>query len=191
MSNSWYQRHVGTRGPVTPAVPDPTRFIIGPDGRAYAIAPESAPPEAISPSQQYPAQPWNQGVLPGQAPLGQSRASDALLYWKGRDGARADSGRCPNCGSTNYFPTMRAESDTGGESGKISAGHCAGCGFRDIQGRQDGLRGPTLQVSTRGIRPLGAGEIPIEQARSVTNGNQDAWGRPSGTFAIVEKVLVN
>lgn len=187
MSHDWYKRNVVPQSPRNLAAIEATRFVIGPDGRAYPVASDDLPPAQNPQVQQYPVatQPWNRTQMPGEAPLGQVHVSEGLNYWRGsREANAADSGRCPGCGSANYFPTLRAQSDSGGESGKLSLGHCADCSYRS-----DGRGAPSMQMrgTMRGISS--AGEIPVELSRQVGS-NTDWSGRPSGGFNVVQKVLI-
>lgn len=162
MSIDWYRNKLGAlpHQPVAPrAVP---KFQIGPDGRV-AVVGEPLPQEtAPSPWQNAPAG----AGLPSQvaAPLGQTHATEAVRYWKGTAGAQMTSGGCPSCGSPNYFPTIQAASETGGESGKLSMGHCMACGYRNSAGRSYTAT-PTMQPRTS-LRGIHSDEIPTLEARS-------------------------
>lgn len=143
MSNvDWYRNKLG-RTPRSLAEPRAVpRF--SPDGAAPGPPPWQAPPQAPD------------------VPIGQLHAGDAVRYWKGTAAAQTrNDGRCPHCGSGNYFATLRAGTMDGhaGESGKESQGHCFDCSYRNG-------RGPTLQPNSS-MRAIRGGEaVPTQLARS-------------------------
>lgn len=161
MSVDWYRRHLGT--PAAPQRPQevvpqrPTQFVVI-DGKAYPVGDNGQP---AVPDQQWgqPQQPWRQQTM--DPPLGEMHALDAAGKWRGtRESQQVRSGHCPECGGSNYMPRLG-----------VRMGHCFGCGYREPTG--DDRSGPTLQRgNSNGVRGLNGQEIPVEQARSVSNGNR-------------------
>jgi hypothetical protein len=70
-------------------------------------------------AQQVPVQPQ----APPQVTM--ENLFQAMHFWKGGPGAKADPDPCPNCGSNQYF------SRAAGKRGPAPAPHCYNCGYND------------------------------------------------------------
>lgn len=116
MSNSWWERKLGTEAQRAPSHPP---SIPTPPPQAAPV-----PARAVENSQ--------------QVDLTQDNFVDAAQTWQGGEGARTETQSCPSCGSSLYF--SRSNSGTMvTQAGQVSAApRCYECGYmpgRDMQGQ--------------------------------------------------------
>lgn len=112
-----------------------------------APAPQQPPPQQYPQPQGYPADvapPQHPAAYGQPAPdtklgnINDFRARLSAGQTKGGPAARLETGKCPGCGSGNFFAHR-----SGNHTGQQAAPHCFDCGY------------PTVQYGS----PTGAGEV--------------------------------
>lgn len=118
-SASWYARKLGAAPPRAPYAPQqPTNYPGTPP-----------PPPHIPP------------VPPATLPqVTKDNIADAAALWKGGQGTKTETARCPHCGGDHFFSISNAPgSKVATQNGMASAApRCYDCGYTTRHGMQTG-----------------------------------------------------
>lgn len=113
----WWSKKLGTDRP--PATPTPDTWNL----------PRHTPP---TPAHQMPQQSY---VPPANAMIpdenGQLHMGEAIMYWRGGEGTRKETNRCPKCNGANYF--SRSDQKVFTQNGAATpAPKCFNCGYNGL-----------------------------------------------------------
>lgn len=127
--SDWYARKLGQQQPQQPQqVQHPHNYPpVAPRAPGQPAAPIPAPGH-----QQAPQVPPEHDHVAPAAPDGQMHIGDAIRVWKGGEGHRKETQRCPDCGSDHFF--TRSGSGIMGAGGRLvqPAPICMTCGWNGL-----------------------------------------------------------
>ena len=122
MSSDWFAKKLGGGAPA----------------RTYTPTTPSSYPQGPPPPQHLPPVPQSQ-----QPQVTADNIAQVAGLWKGGEGTRKETAKCPNCGGDAFFSIQNApQSRVATQHGMVSAApRCFECGYTTRHGLQTGAAG--------------------------------------------------